>query len=667
MPQTGTMTVDDRKPGPVDAVFPRSRGLDVICMGRAAVDLYGQQVGGRLEDMQSFAKYLGGSSANLAAGLARLGVRSSMLTRVGDEQMGRFVREALACEGVDVSHVVTDPRRLTALVILGISGEDSFPHIFYRENCADLAIEADDFDEDYIASSRSLAITGTHLSTPHSREVVLQAVRFARRNDVKVVLDIDYRPVLWGLVAPGSGEERFAVSDAATGSMRELLPDCDLVVGTEEEIRIAGAADSTIDSLRNIRERSAAAIVVKRGATGCSVFDSVIPADIDSGISVAGVEVDVFNTLGAGDAFLSGFLLGWLDGAAWSECGTLGNACGALVVSRHGCTPAMPTKAELENYIARPDGIRRPDQDSEIAYLHRVGVRGKTPEQMFVLAFDQRRQMEEIASAFGSTEADIRRFKSIVGMAVERVGRGDNGDAELGVIVDERYGGAVLSRMTNEGWWIARPVQIPGSRPVQFEPRNNMGLPLMSWPRSHVVKCLVHYRPNDPIELRLEQEQLVCQLHADCVDLDREMLLAVVSPSGDETNDDCTVVNAIRRFYNLGVFPAWWQLESQTAGAWREIGDVIKERDPYCNGVQMLDAPEHERAESFRVAAPNPICRGFVVGQSMFGDVARRWFAGEMNDGEAANIIAGNFERAIDMWRDAALSASGESLPSRVG
>ncbi|MCH7637082.1 MAG: 5-dehydro-2-deoxygluconokinase, partial [Proteobacteria bacterium] len=160
--------------------------LDVICLGRAAVDLYGEQLGGRLEDMQSFAKYLGGSSGNLAVGLARLGVRSSMLTRVGDEHMGRFVREALAREGVEVSHVVTDPNRLTALVLLGISDKNSFPHIFYRENCADLAIEPDDFDEQYIASSRALAITGTHLSTAQSDSVVRRAGKFAKGNDTKV-------------------------------------------------------------------------------------------------------------------------------------------------------------------------------------------------------------------------------------------------------------------------------------------------------------------------------------------------------------------------------------------------------------------------------------------------------------------------------------------------
>src|SRR5688500_15975516 len=105
-----------------------SKTLDLICLGRAAVDLYGEQFGGRLEDMQSFTKYLGGSSANVCAGVARLGLRSSMLTRVGDEHMGRFVREALARFGADVSHVKTDPTRLTALVILGIEGAGAYPH-----------------------------------------------------------------------------------------------------------------------------------------------------------------------------------------------------------------------------------------------------------------------------------------------------------------------------------------------------------------------------------------------------------------------------------------------------------------------------------------------------------------------------------------------------------
>lgn len=179
-----------------------SRKLDVICLGRAAVDLYGDQIGGRLEDMGNFAKSLGGSSCNLAAGLARLGSKSSMLTRVGNEHMGRFVRESLAREGVDTSHLKTDPERLTALVILGISDRNSFPHIFYRENCADMGIEAADFDEAYIASSRALSITGTHLSTDRTYAAVEQAIKFARKNDTKVILDIDHRQSEFPLQSP---------------------------------------------------------------------------------------------------------------------------------------------------------------------------------------------------------------------------------------------------------------------------------------------------------------------------------------------------------------------------------------------------------------------------------------------------------------------------------
>jgi 5-dehydro-2-deoxygluconokinase len=123
------------------------RALDVVTVGRVSVDLYGQQVGGRLEDMASFAKYVGGCPANIAIGAARLGLRSALISRVGDEHMGRFIREQLAREGVETKALVTDPARLTALVILGIRDRETFPLIFYRENCADMALTEADIDE----------------------------------------------------------------------------------------------------------------------------------------------------------------------------------------------------------------------------------------------------------------------------------------------------------------------------------------------------------------------------------------------------------------------------------------------------------------------------------------------------------------------------------------
>ena len=192
-----------------------TRDLDLITIGRSSVDLYGAQVGGRLEDMGSFQKYVGGSPTNMAVGTARLGLRSALLTRVGDEHMGRFIREELAREGVDVGGVRTDPDRLTALVLLGIRDDTSFPLIFYRENCADMALCEDDIEQAFIARARAVVATGTHLSHPRTEAAVLKALRLAREGGAQTALDIDYRPNLWGVAGHGDGESRFVESAGA--------------------------------------------------------------------------------------------------------------------------------------------------------------------------------------------------------------------------------------------------------------------------------------------------------------------------------------------------------------------------------------------------------------------------------------------------------------------
>ena len=327
------------------------KSLDLICLGRAAVDLYGQQIGSRLEDMGSFAKYLGGSSGNIAAGTARLGLKSAMLTRVGDEHMGRFVREELARNGVDTSHVITDQERLTGMVVLGIKDRETFPLIFYRTDCADMAIDSADFSADFVGSAKALVITGTHFSTEQTYNASMQAIEYARAAGTKVVVDIDYRPVLWGLTSLGDGEQRF-ISDAGVSEhLQRVLPHCDLIVGTEEEVHIAGGSEDTITALKTIRSLSDATIVLKLGPLGCTVLDGAIP-DSESEFDVfTGVRVEVLNVLGAGDAFMSGFLRGWLRGEDAQTSCAYANACGALVVSRHGCTPAIPSEEELLYYI----------------------------------------------------------------------------------------------------------------------------------------------------------------------------------------------------------------------------------------------------------------------------------------------------------------------------
>ncbi|MCB2134066.1 MAG: 5-dehydro-2-deoxygluconokinase, partial [Rhodobacteraceae bacterium] len=290
---------------------------DVITIGRASVDLYGGQVGGRLEDMASFQKYIGGSPTNIAAGTARLGLKSALVTRVGDEHMGRFIREELAREGVDVRGVKTDPERLTALVLLGIRDDKQFPLIFYRENCADMALCEDDIDEGFIAASRSVVATGTHLSHPRTAAAVLKALRLAREHGAQTALDIDYRPNLWGLSGHGDGENRFIESAAVTAKLQATLGLFDLIVGTEEEFHIAGGTTDTVAALRAVRALSGATLVCKRGPMGAVAFAGAIPDRLDEGESGPGFPIEVFNVLGAGDGFMSGLLKGWLDGESW--------------------------------------------------------------------------------------------------------------------------------------------------------------------------------------------------------------------------------------------------------------------------------------------------------------------------------------------------------------
>ena len=288
--------------------------LDLISMGRAGVDLYGEQIGGRLEDMQTFRKYVGGCPTNIAVGTSRLGLKSSLLSRVGDEQNGLFIRETLIREGVDVAHLKSDPDRLTALVFLGIKDRDTFPLLFYRDNCADMALCEADVDPDYIASAKALVVSGTHFSTPTTDAACRKAIEAARAHETKVVFDIDYRPVLWGLTGKGEGENRYVADQKVTAHLKTIVPLCDLIVGTEEEFHIAGGSTDTVSALQAVRAVSDAVLVLKRGPMGCSVYTGAIPENLDEGISGKAFAIDVFNVLGAGDAFMSGFFTGLAPG-----------------------------------------------------------------------------------------------------------------------------------------------------------------------------------------------------------------------------------------------------------------------------------------------------------------------------------------------------------------
>lgn len=628
--------------------------LDVITIGRSSVDLYGAQVGGRLEDMSSFNKYIGGSPTNMAAGTARLGLKSAVITRVGDEHMGRFILEELERHGVDTRGVVTDRERLTALVLLGIRDQEQFPLIFYRENCADMALSVDDIDPDFIASAKAVVATGTHLSHPQTEAAVLKALKLARANGDRTALDIDYRPNLWGLSGHGDGENRFIASAKVTEKLQSTLHLFDLIVGTEEEFHIAGGTTDTVEALRNVRKVSNATLVCKRGPMGASAFEGEIPGSLDDGVSGPGFPIEVFNVLGAGDGFMSGLLKGWITGADWVTSLTYANACGAFAVSRHGCTPAYPSWDELQFFLKRGVRTKALRKDPELEQIHwstnRHHVHGGDWSTMRVFAFDHRIQLEQMADDAGVTHEHIGFFKNLCLDAAQKVAGGKPG---YGILCDSRLGQDALFRAAGTGLWIGHPVEWPASRPLTLEPEIGPDFGgLGEWPAEHVVKVLCFCHPDDDGHMKAQQEDVLTRLFAACRRNRLELLLEVI-PSKVGPVDDDTTARIIRRIYEIGIYPDWWKLEPMTSQqAWSKACDAITANDPYTRGIVVLglDAPEDKLAESFAQAAQFQLVRGFAIGRTIFGDAARGWLSGKITNEAAVEDMSNRFERLCRIW-----------------
>ncbi|HWQ15469.1 MAG TPA: 5-dehydro-2-deoxygluconokinase [Roseiflexaceae bacterium] len=335
---------------------------DLLTMGRSSIDLYSNDIGAPFERITSFAAYVGGCPTNIAVGARRLGLRTALLTAVGQDPVGDFILHFLNGEGVETRYIPRKPGRRSSAVVLGIEPPDRFPLTYYRDNCADIELTIDDVLAAPVASSRALLISGTGLSKEPSRSATLFAAELARRAGVTVALDIDFRADQW------HDARAFGVT------LRSAMRLVDIVLGTEDEInaamlteqgqvrlthsqisdaRVHGDVNAAIDALLALGPR---VLLQKRGAEGARVH--IVNAERGiTRIDVPGFPVEVANILGAGDAFAAGALYGYLRGWGWERAARLGNACGAIVVTRHGCANFTPTFDEVTAFAAPYGGL----------------------------------------------------------------------------------------------------------------------------------------------------------------------------------------------------------------------------------------------------------------------------------------------------------------------
>lgn len=332
---------------------------DIVCIGRSSIDLYSDDIGKPFEEITGFSAYVGGCPTNISVGTRRLGLRSALLTGVGDDPVGDFILRFLENEGVDTSLVATKQGRRSSAVILGIEPPDKFPLVYYRDNCADINIDIDDINDIPFDRSRAILVSGTGFSKEPSRSATLYAAERAAGEGVTVILDVDYRPDQW--------------PDLRTfgTTIRSVLGCVDIVIGTSEEIKAAAftgkgqarVAHSQVsnyqveadqdEAIELVLSKGPDLMVLKAGSDGSYVYRKG-KAEAEH---APGFPVEVKNVLGAGDAFASGFIYGFSQEWDWVRCARLGNACGAILVTRHGCANFMPTMDEVEEFTAGKGGL----------------------------------------------------------------------------------------------------------------------------------------------------------------------------------------------------------------------------------------------------------------------------------------------------------------------
>jgi len=331
---------------------------DMLNMGRSSIDLYSNDVGTPFEQISSFAAYVGGSPTNISVGATRLGLKTALLTAVGDDPVGDFILHFLNEEGVDTQFIPRKPENRTSAVVLGIEPPNKFPLVYYRDNCADINLTIDDVIASPVKDCKVFQFAGTNLSKEPSRSATMYAAELAKQSGAKVIFDVDFRPDQWHDV------RAFGVA------ARSVLRLVDIVIGTEDEINAAMLEDSTQMSLTHSQvsdtkvegdahasiqvmlNMGVEAVIEKVGAQGANIHRE------DQNVqSVPGFPVEVKNILGAGDAFGGGFLYGYVQGWDLYKCARLGNACGAIVVTQHGCANFMPTMPDIEAFVESFGGL----------------------------------------------------------------------------------------------------------------------------------------------------------------------------------------------------------------------------------------------------------------------------------------------------------------------
>lgn len=609
---------------------------DIVILGQPFIELYGEQIGSSLKEMLSFKKTVGGSSASIAIGCARLGLRTSLISQVGEDEMGQFIINTLQEEMIDVTQVKKFSGFQTPLILRGTQSKNIFPTTFYSNT--QVLLRNENIDSSLINKNSALLISAMNFFIENMNHISRKAMISANENHVKIVLALDHFP------------SDIAAKDITT-TLQTVLPLCDIIIGHEDDFQTATGILNTHSALKHLRTLTNATLVINTEQGGFVINDQ-IPTPWYNTVSHTGFKVNNHYNYAAKSAFISSFLYGWLEKHPLEKCCEFAMASKVITQSRYDSTPDLPSHDELMTYLSDQNKIVTQMLEApHFSHIHYASTHVARQEQLLAFNFGYHQQWQKIAQPFNADETIIHHAKNLVALGLKDIAANTPYSS---IISDDDIQPHILELFPQEHT-IMRSLESPGEIPLRFKGDPDLSHMMLHWPQNHAAKISLIYHPDDRYVLRGQQEATVNLLHRACRAMHHELFIELIPPAASLSTAS-TISHIMQRFYEIGIYPDWWQImPPRDQRSWDSITRVINDNDRYCQGVMILGhlATLEQLPLMFDFACKQIFCKGFVIGRSIFQQSLEQWFARRIDDQSLVAAVATSYQKAIDLWNDA--------------
>lgn len=600
--------------------IPSTHAVEVLSLGRTYVNLESEQIGCSLKAASSFKKTISGTCALVSIGLSRLGRYCALLSKIGSDPLGEYIKETLVFEKIDPTLLISDPNHAT---LIGLNNSSFYEHHSLLE------LEERDIDPKMIGHAKALFLTSEIFCHEANHCAARKAIVAAKDNQTKIILALELWPSLGRNCPPSQ-------------SLETILPFCNLIFGYEEEFKAFANTQNTYEALTYLRELTHATIVIKC-AKESYVFEDAITDHWKPLSRHAQFDPIQFAPLHEYAAFVAGFIDVWLKGEPPANALKQAILCQQLA-------EAAPTHLGLPTEKMLRHRDMKESRPAYFKHLHYATTRHVNAAPQCLLSFGYHSQWEKIANSFNASEEMIQKAKALIAQSLFSL---NEPQTPVGLIVDEKPGNELIHIPIPSQAILARCIELENEIPLRFATTQDLSHTLLKWPSEHVAKVSITYHPDDRYVTRGEQETMLLSLYQACRDTEHPLLIDITPPTNSLITAS-TLGHIMQRFYDLGVYPDWWQFAApRDQRSWDSIHRVIEDNDPDCLGafIQMPATTLDQLSIILDQAIKQSMCKGIVIGKTLIQPILEQWLSQKIADHILIEQIKPLFEQIITLWQ----------------